>query len=54
MQASLCTLAFTMGKDQLSQIEVEETRAIAIVRIHVGRVIGMVGKIVHSTQNNTN
>ena len=42
MQASLCIPAFTKGKDQLSLIEVEETRAIAIVRIHVERVIGMV------------
>ena len=42
MQASLRIPAFTKGKDQLSPIEVEETRTIANVRIHVERVIGMV------------
>ena len=42
MQAGLCIPAFTQGKDQLFSIEVEETSAIAIGRIHVERVIGMV------------
>ena len=42
MQASLHIPAFTKGKDQLSAIEVEKTRAIANVRIHVERVIGAV------------
>ena len=32
--------AFTKGKSQLSGIEVEQTRSIANVRIHVERVIG--------------
>lgn len=41
MQASLHILTFTKGKDQLSPVEVEETRTIANVRIHVERVIGM-------------
>jgi len=41
-QASLKIPAFTRGKSQLSAREVEETRKIANVRIHVERVIGLV------------
>ena len=37
--ASLCIPAFTRGKDQLSAAEVEKTRNIANVRIHVERII---------------
>ncbi|KAI4815966.1 hypothetical protein KUCAC02_006089 [Chaenocephalus aceratus] len=40
--ASLKMPAFTRGKSQLSAYEVEETRKIANVRIHVERVIGLV------------
>lgn len=40
--ASLKIPAFTKGKKQLSAHEVEETRKIASVRIHVERVIGLV------------
>ena len=52
MQASLHIPAFTKGKDQLSAVEIEETRTIANVRIHVERVIGMVRQkysILHDT-----
>lgn len=42
MQARLHIPSFTKGKDQLSSLEVEETRSIANVRIHVERVIGAV------------
>jgi len=42
MQASLQIPAFTKGKSQLSALEVENTRTIANVRIHVERVIGCV------------
>ena len=42
MQAQLHIPAFTKGKQQLSAMEVESTRKIANVRIHVERVIGCV------------
>ena len=42
MQAHLHIPAFTKGKPQLSAVEVESTRKIANVRIHVERVIGCV------------
>ncbi|XP_065892171.1 uncharacterized protein [Dysidea avara] len=42
MQAQLYIPAFTKGKQQLSAMEVESTRKIANVRIHVERVIGCV------------
>lgn len=41
-QAKLHIPAFTKGKKQLSAVEVEDTRKIANVRIHVERVIGLV------------
>ena len=40
--ASLQIPAFTKGKDQLTASEIEKTRNIANVRIHVERVIGSV------------
>lgn len=39
--AQLAIPAFTRGKDQLDPVEVEETRNIANVRIHVERIIGL-------------
>ena len=42
MQATLHIPAFTKGKSQLSAAEVEQTRAIVNVCIHVGHVIGSV------------
>ena len=41
-QAQLYMPAFTKGKSQLPAKDVEETRKIANVRIHVERVIGLV------------
>ena len=40
-RASLVIPAFTKGKDQLDPVDVEKTRGIASVRIHVERVIGL-------------
>ena len=40
-QAQLVIPAFTKGKEQLDPIDVEKTRSIAHVRIHVERVIGL-------------
>ena len=42
LQENLHVPAFTKGKYQLSALEVEETRPIANVRIHVERMIGLV------------
>ncbi|XP_068741732.1 uncharacterized protein [Montipora capricornis] len=39
--AQLAIPAFTKGKDQLDPVDVEKTRGIANVRIHVERVIGL-------------
>ena len=40
-QAKLNIPAFTKGKDQLDSVDVEQTRKIAAVRIHVERIIGL-------------
>lgn len=40
-RAQLAIPAFTRGKDQLDPVDVENTRGIANVRIHVERVIGL-------------
>ena len=42
MQARLHIPAYTRGKTQLTALELEDTRTIANVRIHVERVIGVV------------
>ena len=39
--AELAIPAFTRGKDQLDPVDVEGTRGIANVRIHVERIIGL-------------
>ena len=49
--ASLKIPAFTGGKDQLSQKDVESTRQLARVRIHVERVIGQLRKKYKILQN---
>jgi len=51
MQAKLHIPAFTKNKNQLSALEVEETRKIANVRIHVERVIGSVKQKFKILQN---
>ena len=40
-QAKLVIPAFTKGKTQLDPVDVEKTRGIASIRIHVERVIGL-------------
>ena len=40
-QAKLVIPAFTKGKSQFEPVDVEKTRGIASVRIHVERVIGL-------------
>ena len=40
-QAQLAIFSFTMGKDQFDPVNVEKTRRIANVCIHVERVIGL-------------
>ena len=49
-QAKLVILDFTKGKKQLHPLEVENTRKIASVRIHVERVIGLVVRKRNSTR----
>ena len=51
MQAELHIPAFTKGKNQLSPLEVENTRNIANVRIHIERVIGVVKQKFSILQN---
>ncbi len=51
--ATVTMPAFTKGKKQFSGIEVEQSRQIANVRIHVERVIGVIRQkyqILHGTQ----
>jgi hypothetical protein len=51
--ATISIPTFTKGKTQLTSIEVEQTRRIANVRIHVERVIGVIRqkyKILSATQ----
>lgn len=40
-QAKLVIPTFTKGKSQLDLVDVEKTRGIASVRIHVERIIGL-------------
>ena len=52
-QAKLVIPAFTKAKSQLDPVDVEKTRGIANVRIHVERVIGFVTTQVHYFRRNT-
>jgi len=54
MQAQLRIPAFTKGKQQLSALEVENTRTIVNVRMHVERVIGSVQQIHNFARYTTN
>ena len=49
VKQTLHTPAFTKGKAQLTALEVEKTRSIANVRIHVERVIGIVRQNLQGT-----
>ena len=51
-QAKLIIPAFTKGKKQLHPLEVENTRKIAHVRVHVERVIGLVKRKFRIFQGN--
>ena len=51
--AKLKIPAFTKGKSQLSTVEVEETRMVASLRIHVERVIGLVRRKYQILQTRT-
>ena len=54
-QAQLAIPAFTRGKNQLDQLDVERTRGIANVRIHVEHVIGHPeAKVFYPAGNTTN
>ena len=55
-QAQLAIPAFTRGKNQLDPLDVERTRGIANVRIHVERVIGLLRqtKVFYPAGNTTN
>ena len=44
-QARLVILAFTKGKSQLDPVDMEQTRGIANVRIHVERVVEQFSKV---------
>ena len=54
MQASLGIPAFTKGKDQLSPDEVEETRAIAMVRNMLSALLEWPDKVVYPIRNSIN
>lgn len=53
-QAKLLIPAFTKGKSQLDPVDVEKTRGIASVRIHVERVIGLLSQIHHFREYTSN
>ena len=52
-RAELAIPAFTKGKSQLDPVDVESTRGIANVRMHVERVIRVIKKQIHNPTGNS-
>lgn len=52
-QATLVILAFTKGKSQLESINMEKTRGIVSIHIHIERVIGMLRRTKYTNLEGT-